>query len=305
MLFDSLHNKVLKLGDDVLVYPGHGAGSLCGKNMRAERSSTIRTERLTNYALKIESKEEFIRELTTNLPPRPKYFPQDAAINRVGAPALSELPELKPVSASELQSLLKEGVFAVDLRPGEDFSSGHVPGSISIPLSGDFAFWAGSLLGLSSRPVLIAASEEQLAEARIRLARVGIDDARGYLKDGVAGWTKAGLALTELRQINPRLLNELLHKNETQLLDVRRKPEWDAGHVEGAAWFALDDFNASLPTFNRDAPITVICRSGYRSLIAGSLLQRAGFEDITSVSGGFVGWEKAKLPFVTESPVTV
>ena len=135
MLYDSLHNKVLKLADDVIVYPGHGAGSLCGKNMRAERSSTIRTERLTNYALKIESKEEFIRQLTTNLPPRPEYFPKDAAINRVGAPALSELPELVPISARDLQSLLQEAVFALDVRPGDDFAAGHVPGSISSPLS--------------------------------------------------------------------------------------------------------------------------------------------------------------------------
>jgi glyoxylase-like metal-dependent hydrolase (beta-lactamase superfamily II) len=310
MLYDSLHNKVLKLADDVIVYPGHGAGSLCGKNMRAERSSTIRTERLTNYAVKIDSREEFVRQLTTNLPPRPEYFPQDAAINRVGAPALSELPKLEPISAEMLQSLLKEGVFALDVRPGDDFAAGHVPGSVSIPLSGDFAFWAGSLLGLSSRPVLIAASEEQLSEVRTRLARVGIDDARGYLEDGIKGWTQAGLALAELEQINPRLLSERLQKDKTQLLDVRRKPEWEAGHVEGATWLALDDFKTSdfkksLPTINRKAPMAVICKGGYRSLIAASLLRRAGFENVTNVTGGFVGWEKAKLPVVTESPVVV
>jgi rhodanese-related sulfurtransferase len=292
------------------VYPGHGAGSLCGKNMRAERSSTIRTERLTNYAVKIDSREEFVRQLTTNLPPRPEYFPQDAAINRVGAPALSELPKLEPISAEMLQSLLKEGVFALDVRPGDDFAAGHVPGSVSIPLSGDFAFWAGSLLGLSSRPVLIAASEEQLSEVRTRLARVGIDDARGYLEDGIKGWTQAGLALAELEQINPRLLSERLQKDKTQLLDVRRKPEWEAGHVEGATWLALDDFKTSdfkksLPTINREAPMAVICKGGYRSLIAASLLRRAGFENVTNVTGGFVGWEKAKLPVVTESPVVV
>lgn len=302
MLYDSLHNKVLKLSDDVIVYPGHGAGSLCGRNMRAERSSTIRTERLTNYALKIDSRDEFIRQLTTNLPPRPEYFPQDAAINRLGAPALSELSKLEPISAGKLQSLLKEGVFAIDVRPGDDFASGHVPGSISIPLSGDFAFWAGSLLGLSARPVLIAASDEHLAEARTRLARVGIDDVRGYLKDGVEGWTKAGLALTELAQINPRLLSELLRKDQTQVLDVRRKPEWEAGHIEAATWLALDDLQGSLPTIDRKAPIAIFCRSGYRSLIAASLLQRAGFENISNVTGGFVGWEKAKLPVVTEVP---
>ncbi len=305
MLYDSLHNKVLKLADDVIVYPGHGAGSLCGRNMRAERSSTIRTERLTNYALQIDNKEEFIRQLTTNLPPRPEYFPLDAAINRVGAPALSKLAKLEPISAQELQSLLNEGVFALDIRPGDDFVSGHVPGSISIPLSGDFAFWAGSLLGLFSRPVLIAASEEQLAEARTRLARVGIDDARGYLKDGVAGWTQAGFQLAELPQVNPRLASELLGKNKVQVLDVRRNPEWEAGHIEGATRFALDDFRGSLPEFDRRAPIAVICKGGYRSLIASSLLQRAGFENVTNVTSGFIGWEKAKLPFVTESPVMV
>ncbi|MFZ0686904.1 MAG: rhodanese-like domain-containing protein [Terriglobales bacterium] len=310
MLFDSLHNKVLKLADDVIVYPGHGAGSLCGKNMRAERSSTIRTERLTNYALKIESREEFVRQLTTNLPPRPEYFPQDAAINRVGAPALSELPRLESISAQELQSLLAQGVFALDVRPADDFAAGHVPGSVGIPLSGDFAFWAGSLLGLSSQPVLIAASEEQLSEARIRLARVGIDDARGYLQDGIAGWTAAGLELAELEQINPRLLNEFLSKNKVQVLDVRRKPEWEAGHIEAANWLALDDFKASdlklaLPALDRKSPVAIICKSGYRSLIASSLLQRAGFEKVSNVSGGILAWEKAKLPVVTALPVSV
>ncbi|MFY9646108.1 MAG: rhodanese-like domain-containing protein, partial [Terriglobales bacterium] len=310
MLFDSLHNKVLKLADDVIVYPGHGAGSLCGKNMRAERSSTIRTERLTNYALKIESREEFVRQLTTNLPPRPEYFPQDAAINRVGAPALSELPKLESISAQELRSLLAQGVFALDVRPADDFAAGHVPGSVGIPLSGDFAFWAGSLLGLSSQPVLIAASEEQLSEARIRLARVGIDDARGYLQDGIAGWTAARLELAELEQINPRLLNEFLSKNKVQVLDVRRKPEWEAGHIEAANWLALDDFKASglklaLPALDRKSPVAIICKSGYRSLIASSLLQRAGFEKVSNVSGGIVAWEKAKLPVVTALPVSV
>jgi hydroxyacylglutathione hydrolase len=305
MLYDSLHDKVLKLADEVIVYPGHGAGSLCGRNMRAERSSTIRTERLTNYALKIESKEEFVRQLTTNLPPRPEYFPQDAAINRVGAPALAELPELKPISARGLKCLLKEGAFALDVRPGNDFAAGHVPGSVSIPLSGDFAFWAGSLLGLSSRPVLIAASDQQLAEARTRLARVGIDDARGYLENGINAWAKAGLALAELPQIPPRLLRERLRTEKPHLLDVRRKPEWEAGHIEGATWLPLDGLQGALPELDRKTPIAVICKGGYRSLIAGSLLQRAGFQNVTNVTGGFIGWEKAQLPFVTELPVAV
>jgi glyoxylase-like metal-dependent hydrolase (beta-lactamase superfamily II) len=305
MLYDSLHDKLLKLADDAIVYPAHGAGSLCGRNMRAERSSTIGTERLTNYALQIKSKEEFVRQLTTNLPPRPEYFPQDAQINRTGAPALSDLPELEPISARDLQSLLSQGVIALDLRPGDQFATGHVPGSVCIPLSGEFAFWAGSLLGLSSRPVLIAATQEQLSEARTRLARVGIDDARGYLKDGVEGWAAAGLPLAELPQINAPILNHRLRNDRVQVLDVRRKPEWEAGHIEGATWLALDDFRDSMPEMNPRAPIAVLCKGGYRSLIACSLLQRAGFQNVTNVTGGWVAWEKARLPIVTEPALAV
>src|ERR1051326_3075945 len=139
MLYDSLHNKLLKLPDNVLVYPAHGAGSLCGRNMRAERSSTIGTERLTNYALQIKSRDEFIRQMTENLPARPEYFLQDAQINRAGAPSLGELPELAAVSPQELQRLLDQGVLALDVRPNTDFAAAHVPGSVNIALSGQFA----------------------------------------------------------------------------------------------------------------------------------------------------------------------
>ena len=182
LMYDSLHDKLLKLPDDVLVYPAHGAGSLCGRNMRAERSSTIGTERLTNYALQIKSRDEFVRQMTTNLPARPDYFLEDAAINRAGATPLTELPELKAISAAELKTMLERGATALDVRPADQFAAGHVPGSINIPLSGQFASWAGAVLGLSARPVLIADTPEQLDEARLRLARVGIEDLSGYSK---------------------------------------------------------------------------------------------------------------------------
>ena len=193
MMYDSLHNKLLKLRDDVLVYPAHGAGSLCGRNMRAERSSTIGTERLTNYALQIKSREEFIRQLTENLPSRPEYFLQDAQINRAGAPALSELRDLPPISAAELNELLQQGVFVLDVRPNADFAAAHIPGSVNIALSGQFASWAGAIMGLSARPVLVADTPEQHSEARLRLARVGIEDPRGFLQGGIAAWKQAGL----------------------------------------------------------------------------------------------------------------
>jgi len=305
LLYDSLHGKLLKLSDDVLVYPAHGAGSLCGRNMRAERSSTIGTERLTNYALQFKSREEFILQLTANLPTRPEYFSQDAEINRGGAPALAELPEPVAVSPAELKSLIEQGVMALDVRPNAEFISGHVPGSVNIALSGQFATWAATVLGLSSRPVLIADTPEQYSEARTRLARVGIENPRGFLKDGVAGWKSAGFALAETPQISVQQLQERLASGPMQVLDVRREPEWQAGHITGAAWWPLDNFRVSTPEIDPTAPLAVHCKSGYRSMIACSLLQRAGFQNVINVTGGFDDWQQAALPVESGVPAAV
>jgi hydroxyacylglutathione hydrolase len=305
MLYESLHHKLLTLRDDVLVYPAHGAGSLCGRNMRAERSSTIGTERLTNYALQIKSRQEFIRQLTANMPTRPEYFLQDAEINREGAPALSDLVEAPPISAPELRSMLNQGIVALDVRTGDQFAGGHVPGSINIALSGQFASWAGTVLGLSARPVLIADSPEQLSEARLRLARVGIEEARGYLNGGVEAWKQAGFALTDLPQITVQTLRDRLQAHASQVLDVRREPEWHAGHIQGAVWWPLDNFKVSPPELDRDLPIAVHCKSGYRSMIACSLLQRAGFRNIANVVAGFDAWQQAKFPVHSETAVEV
>jgi rhodanese-related sulfurtransferase len=176
---------------------------------------------------------------------------------------------------------------------------------VNIPLSGQFASWAGIVLGLSSRPVLIAASRDQISEARTRLARVGIDDARGYLQDGIEGWVRAGLDLAELPQTTVRQLNDHLGADKLHLLDVRRKPEWETGHIEGATWLPLENFKTSLPQVDRDARVAVLCKGGYRSTIACSWLQREGFRNVTNVIGGFDAWEEARLPFVTEVPVAV
>jgi hydroxyacylglutathione hydrolase len=303
LLYDSLHRKLLTLGDEVLVYPAHGAGSLCGRNMRAERSSTMGTERLTNYALQIKGREEFIQQLTANLPARPDYFMQDAEINREGAPALSDLAELPPISAPELKSMLTEGVVALDVRPADDFAAAHVPGSINIALSGQFASWAATVLGLSARPVLIADTAEQLSESRLRLTRVGIEDPRGYLNGGVASWKQAGFALAEVPQISAETLGHRLQRHDSQVLDVRREPEWNAGHIENATWWPLDNFKVSPPEIDHDRPIAVHCKSGYRSMIACSLLQRAGFQNITNVIGGLDAWQQAKLPVQSETAV--
>lgn len=305
LLYDSLHRKLLTLPDSVLVYPAHGAGSLCGKNMRAERSSTIGTERLTNYALQIKGREDFIAQLTSNLPARPEYFAKDAEMNRTGAAALSELPVLKAIAPSELQLMLREGEIALDVRSGEEFAAGHVPGSVNIALSGQFASWAGTVLGLSSHPVLIADTDAQIEEARLRLARVGIEVIDGYLTGGLAAWKQAGLPVAIVAQMSVADLNTKLKSNGLQVLDVRRAPEWDAGHIEEATWWPLDNFRVSAPEIDHDAALAVHCKSGYRSMIAASLLQRAGFKNVINVVGGFDAWQSSSLPSVSGKPVGV
>jgi hydroxyacylglutathione hydrolase len=299
-LYDSLHGKLMKLGDQVLVYPAHGAGSLCGRNMRAERSSTIGTERLTNYALQIKSREEFVHQLTENLPSRPEYFLEDAQINRAGAPALSELDVLPPITAAELNGLLRQGVFVLDVRPNADFAAAHVPGSVNIALSGQFASWAGAIMGLSAQPVLVADTAEQYEEARLRLARVGIEDPRGFLQGGIAAWKQAELPVAAVPQITVQELSRQ-RSSSMQVLDVRRELEWHAGHIDGAEWFPLDNFKISAPELDPSAPIAVHCQGGYRSMIACSLLQRAGIENVMNVMGGFEAWKQAGLP--VEMPV--
>src|SRR5258708_15605243 len=245
LLYDSLHEKVLALPDTVKVYPAHGAGSLCGRAMRAERSSTIGTERLTNYALQIASREEVIAKLTANLPNRPDYFLEDAEINRSGAATLTELPPLPGLSPAEVQALLQQNVNmnVLDVRPGDDFAAGHLPGSINIALSGQFASWAGGILGTHSKPILIGETDAQVEEARMRLARVGIEDLRGYLAGGVAAWQKAGLPVAKTTQIFAQELNQKLRSGilrALDVLDVRREGGWEAGHIAGVKCPALD-----------------------------------------------------------------
>jgi glyoxylase-like metal-dependent hydrolase (beta-lactamase superfamily II)/rhodanese-related sulfurtransferase len=295
-LYDSLHHKLLALPDDVLVYPAHGAGSLCGRNMRADRFSTIGTERLTNAALRIGRRDDFIRELTSHLPPRPQYFAQDAAINREGAEALDDLAPLPALSPADVREAQAHGYTILDTRACDEFARGHIPGSVNIGLGGQFASWAGTVLGLNAKLVLVAESAEKAAEARMRLARVGIEHVAGYLENGAGGWQQDGNSLEKIPQIAPRQLRERLA--EFTVLDVRRESEWQAGHIDGAQWHALDDFPRSLPELDREAPIAVHCKSGYRSILAASLLRRAGFRHVTDVAGGFDAWVADASPAV-------
>src|SRR5215467_1098176 len=178
--------------------------------MRAKKSSTICIDRLINYALQIKSREEFVGQLTSNLPARPEYFMKDAEINRTGAAFLSELPALRAIEPSELDRMLREGEIALDVRSGDEFATGHVPGSINIALSGQFASWAGTVLGLTAHPVLIADTNQQIEEARVRLARIGMETLDGYLAGGIRAWKEAGLPVAQTQQITPEELQSQL-----------------------------------------------------------------------------------------------
>ena len=206
---------------------------------------------------------------------------------------------MKQISPEQLQTVLREGALALDVRPMDQFATAHVPGSINIALSGQFASWAGTVLGLHADPVLIAETAEQIAEARLRLARVGMEQIAGELEGGIQAWIAGGLPVAAVPQVTVQELEKLRQSGSTQVLDVRREPEWQAGHLADANWWPLDNFRVSPPEFDHHQGLAVHCKSGYRSMIACSLLQRAGFNHVVNVVGGYDAWVQANLPTTT------
>jgi len=296
MLYDSLHNKLLTLPDSVLVYPAHGAGSLCGKQMSAERSSTIGQQRAENYALRPKTKEEFVRLLTAELPERPGYFALDAEINRSGPTPLGDLPIPEGLSAKAILDMQRDGLIVLDTRPSGQFGGAHIPGAIHIGLSGQFASWAGRVIGLNSQIALVAEEREGMLEARTRLARVGMENVAGYLEDGMAAWFQAGLPVEELPQVSVQDVNrEIEH---LQVVDVRQPGEWEQGHIALAVLKPLPKLIAMLGDLDRGRPVAVHCKSGYRSSIGASLLQREGFGSVMNMIGGIDAWRACELPVV-------
>jgi hydroxyacylglutathione hydrolase len=294
LLYDSLRQKLLALPDDVAVYPAHGAGSMCGRNISADRSSTIGRERRTNYALQPMDREKFVELVTRDLPPRPAYFQRDVDVNRHGAPALNSLAPLDVLPAKEVFARQQRGVTVLDTRPATTYCAGHVPGSIQIGLGGQFAAWAGSVLGLDRDLILVAEDPAAAEESRLRLSRVGIDRVQGVLEDGIMGWAAAGLPLSMTAQITVQDLND--RRAELTVVDVRRQPEWDGGHIPGALLQPLDGLRAGVAALDHARPLAVHCKGGYRSMIACSLLESAGFTQVMNVAGGFDAWAAAGLP---------
>ena len=302
LLYDSLHEKLLTLPDKVLVYPAHGAGSMCGKNISSERSSTIGRERQFNYALRPMTRDEFVDRVTDGLPERPEYFGRDVDMNRQGATALADLPALKPLAPKQVENLRDRGAIILDTRPAAAFSSGHVPDSINIGLGGQFAAWAGSVVGLDRDLILLGEDLHSIEEARYRLARVGIERVSGYLADGIPGWIQQGFPLDTLDQWSVRDLNtELTSDAPPCVLDVRRYPEWNDGHIPGALHRPLDQLRHSLRSLDRRARFAVHCKTGYRSAIACSLLKASGFDRVANVVGGYDAWVAAGFPTVHDA----
>ena len=295
MMYDSLHGKLLKLPDEVEVYPAHGAGSMCGRNMSKETSSTIGEQRKFNYALKPMSKEEFVTMMTADLPEAPIYFPRDAEINRSGARGLSEL---QPPQALTPQQAQEQADVLLDVRSAADFGAGHVPGSVNIGLGGQFAMWAGSLIPLQAAIVIIADTGAQVDESVVRLARVGIENVKGYLEGGVQSWRDAGLPLETIPQLSVAELKEQMANGELQIVDVRRPGEYVNGHVPHALNAPLASLDKSLGPLplEKNKPTAVICAGGYRSSAAASLLQKQGFSNLLNVSGGTGAWVSAGYP---------
>lgn len=294
MLYNSLNEKLLKLPDSVEVYPAHGAGSLCGRSMSKETSSTIGEQKKFNYALKPMSKDEFVKMMTADLPEVPAYFPKDAEINRTGAKALAELPNPLAMTPEEVNKFIQQGYLVLDIRSSSAFGAGHVPGSLNIALSGQFASWAGTFISLNTPIILVAEDLDNVREAITRLARVGIENVKGYLDGQIFAWDKANLAISQIMQISVDDLNQQLKEdNLLKVIDVRRPAEYQSGHAPTAINSQLAFLERELSQFDSNQPTAVICASGYRSAIAASLLARHGFSKLYNVVGGTTAWINA------------
>ena len=293
LMYDSLHRKLLTLPDHTRVYPAHGAGSLCGRSMSAERSSTIGQERATNPALAPMSREAFIADITRDVPETPVYFLHSRDTNRAGPALRAERPLPPALSPTSVAAEIERGAIVLDARPFADYAAGHVPGSLHVPLDGQYASWVGTLVGPDDRLVLVS-DPARTEEAVMRLARVGYENLSGVLDGGVPGWAAAGRRLQ--RAAAEAVIGAI--RAGRRVLDVRRAPEWNDSHLEGAHHIPLAQLAARAGELDRGAEWVVVCASGYRSGIALSVLERAGFTRLVNAAGGMDAWRRAGLAVV-------
>lgn len=298
-LFNSLRTKLMTLPDDTLVYPAHGAGSACGKNMSKETVSTIGAQKATNYALRADmTKEEFIKEVTDGLLAPPKYFPQNVRMNKEGYTSLDEVMQkaAQPLSAEAFEEAVNAtGAVMLDVRHESEFVKGFIPNSIFIGLNGQFAPWVGALIADVNQPIALIAPPDKVQEAITRLSRVGFDNVIGYLEGGFETWKKAGKEIDTIRSIDVNQFAEE-YKNHTadSILDVRRPGEYSAEHIKDADNYPLDFLNDFMSELDKNKEYFVHCAGGYRSVIACSILKSRGFDNIVNIEGGFKAIQDSK-----------
>lgn len=300
MLYDSLRNKIMTLPDDVIVYPGHGAGSACGKNMRKETVGSIGEEKETNYALREDmGKEEFIKEVTEGLAPPPSYFPKNALMNKEGYESINEVLDrgLQALSPGGFEAAANEtSALMLDTRDPETFAKDFIPNSINIGIDGNFAPWVGALIPDIKQPILLITENGREEETVTRLARVGYDHAIGYLEGGIDAWKKDGRAVDSIQSISPKKFAEIYDSKKPLVIDVRKPSEFEAEHVENAKNLPLDFINENMQSFTHDEPQYIHCAGGYRSMIASSILKARGFENVINVQEGFKGISETDIP---------
>lgn len=291
MLYDSLRNKLMTLPDEVIVYPAHGAGSACGKNMSKETSDTLGNQKQSNYALRATmSKEEFIKELTTGILPAPQYFAKNAMINKTGYESLDAILKrgnqgFEPNQFEEIVNA--EGALVLDTRSGASFIQGHVPNAIFIGIDGGFAPWVGALITDINTPIMFIADEGREEEVITRLSRVGYDNTIGFLSGGIEAWKKAGKEITTVKSVSAQQFLDELATSQDVVLDVRKPGEFDGGHLDGAINLPLDFINEQMNQVEKETPAFVHCAGGYRSLIYISILQARGYNNLVNVEGGW------------------
>jgi hydroxyacylglutathione hydrolase len=292
-LFDSLRNKIMPLADEIIVYPSHGAGSACGKNMSKETTDTLGNQKKVNYALRADmTKEEFIKELLDGLGAPPAYFPQNVMLNIQGYESLDSIitKGYKGLSAAEFEAMANETeALVLDVRHEDDFVKEHIPGSIFIGLIGNFAPWVGALIMDVKQPLLLVTPEGKETETITRLARVGFDNTLGYLKGGIAEWKAAGFDTDSIHSISPEAFAQGMAKEEKPVVDARKPGEFNGGHVVNAINIALDFVNEHLAEVPKDEEFYIHCAGGYRSVIMASILKSRGYHNMINVEKGFGG----------------
>ena len=301
MLFESLRSKIMTLNDDVIVYPAHGAGSACGKNLSKETVGTIGEQKQTNYALRSEmSKEEFVKEVLEGISPPPQYFAKNALLNKTGYSDLDQVLDSgnTPLSVDLFEELAENNnTLILDVRTQQEFVKNHIPGSIFIGLNGGFAPWVGALIKDITQPILLVVPEGKSEEAVTRLARVGYDNTIGYLDGGIESWINAGKKRDQITSITANEFEQHTKNETVNVLDVRKDGEYQSMHlrVNNIQHFALDYINKQLDLISSDKKYYIHCAGGYRSVIAASILKANGFHNIVDIAGGFAALKNTNL----------